>query len=384
MAQRNDLRFTHIELANWRNFGRCEIALAARVFLVGPNAAGKSNLLDVFRFLRELVVPGGGLQEAVRRRGGVSAIRALHARRDPEISIRVEIGGRNNPREWRYELAFNAKRDAAPQIVREQVHHGDKLILTRPDKNDRDDSRRLTQTHLEQISANTGFRALADFLSSIAYLHVVPQLIRDPERRGADLADPLGGDLIQRIAETPPRTRDARLKRITTALQVAVPQIGEIGLSQDTRGRWHLRAKYRHWRPQGAWQTEERFSDGTLRLLGLLWALGEPGGPLLLEEPELSLHSAVVVRLPALFARMHRSSGRQVIVTTHSEHLLQDEGIGLDEVFILRPAPEGTTVAPARDTAGVAALLERGVPLGEAVLPMAAPRNAEQLVLLPL
>lgn len=54
------MHFTYVELRNWRNFSTAEAALPLRVFLVGPNASGKSNLLDAFRFLRDLVSVGGG------------------------------------------------------------------------------------------------------------------------------------------------------------------------------------------------------------------------------------------------------------------------------------------------------------------------------------
>jgi hypothetical protein len=76
----------------------------------------------------------------------------------------------------------------------------------------------------------------------------------------------------------------------------------------------------------------------TLRLLGLLWVVLDGVGPLLLEEPELSLHPEVVRFIPQMFARMQRRSGRQVMVSTHSTDLLRDEGIGLDEVLLLLPA----------------------------------------------
>src|SRR3990172_7203868 len=52
------LRFSSLRLQNWKNFVRIEVDLQNRVFLVGPNAAGKSNFLDVFRFLRDLASPG--------------------------------------------------------------------------------------------------------------------------------------------------------------------------------------------------------------------------------------------------------------------------------------------------------------------------------------
>ena len=72
------------------------------------------------------------------------------------------------------------------------------------------------------------------------------------------------------------------------------------------RGTPHLRGRYQHWRAQGAWQSEEQFSDGTLRLMGLLWAAMDKGGPLLLEEPELSLHPEIVRVLPQMLARVQR------------------------------------------------------------------------------
>jgi len=45
------LRFTHLYLENWKNFTRVETDLARRVVVAGPNASGKSNLLDAIRRL---------------------------------------------------------------------------------------------------------------------------------------------------------------------------------------------------------------------------------------------------------------------------------------------------------------------------------------------
>ncbi|MEW6755839.1 MAG: AAA family ATPase, partial [Candidatus Latescibacterota bacterium] len=67
---------------NWRNFRYLACPLRDRLFVVGANASGKSNLLDVFRFLRDLsAVGGGGLQKAVQDRGGLPKLPCLAARR---------------------------------------------------------------------------------------------------------------------------------------------------------------------------------------------------------------------------------------------------------------------------------------------------------------
>ncbi|MFT0631473.1 AAA family ATPase, partial [Pseudomonas sihuiensis] len=56
---------TRLKLKNWRNFKNLEIPLGPRTYIIGANATGKSNLLDVFRFLRDICRPaGGGLQRA--------------------------------------------------------------------------------------------------------------------------------------------------------------------------------------------------------------------------------------------------------------------------------------------------------------------------------
>ena len=133
--------------------------------------------------------------------------------------------------------------------------------------------------------------------------------------------------------------------------------------------------------PRGAWQTEEQFSDGTLRLLGLLWAALDKGGPLLLEEPELSLHPEIVRVLPQMLARVQRRTDRQIFVSTHSPDLVRDEGIGLDEVLLLRPTQEGTEVSPASAHREIVDLLEGGLPLADAVVPLTRPARAEQLAL---
>jgi len=380
LAQTRIQQFHHVSLENWRNFTHVDVDLQRRVFLIGANASGKSNLLDVFRFLHDIVAVGGGFQEAVLQRGGVSKLRSLAARRNPDVSIRVRLGD-EQVSAWEYMLRFTQDNRQRPIIKQEQVIRAGRIILDRPDDKDRQDQERLTQTYIEQVHANQGFREVADFFSTIRYLHIVPQIVRDPDRSVGKTNDPYGGDFLEQLARTPEKTRLARLRRIQAALQVAVPQLRELELNRDARGAPHLRGKYEHWRPQGAWLNEDQFSDGTLRLMGLLWAVLAGAGPLLLEEPELSLHPEVVRYLPSMFAQVQRRSNRQIMISTHSKEMLRDEGIGLDEVLVLEPSAEGTTVAPAGAYEEVPLLVEKGVSLADAAMPRTSPARVEQLTL---
>jgi predicted ATPase len=378
-ATLSNLVFNRIHLENWKNFTRVDVGLRRRVFIVGPNAAGKSNLLDAMRFLRDVAEPQGGLQRAIAARQSISQIRSLHARRYPAVVVEVDLALADSS--WTYRLALTQDNNRVPKVEEEIVKRNGSVVRARPDKDDESDPSRLTQTHLEQVNANKPFREVAEFLSNVRYLHLVPQLIREPDRSVGKKRDPFGGDFLEQIISVPDKTRDSRFRRIEEALRVAVPQLKRLELKRDERGVPHLRGLYEHWRPRAGWQTEEQFSDGTLRLLGLLWVLLDGNAPVLLEEPELSLHTAVIRYLPQMLVRLGRKSGRQVILTTHSADLLGDPGIAAEEVLQLIPSSEGTIVELASSKREVRELLAAGMTVAEAVLPRTAPPNAAQLTL---
>src|SRR5208282_3100579 len=346
---------TKLVLQNWRNFRTVNIELAQRVFVAGPNASGKSNLLDVFAFLRDIAKKGGGLQNAVNERGGISKIRCLAARKYPEVEIEVQAS--DNGTLWSYAIGIKqeARGYRQPFLSYERVMKGDETILKRPDDDDKRDPIRLTQTHLEQINANAQFRDIVRFFESTSYLHLIPQLLRHPEAfSGPGVpGDPFGKSFLEKVARTPEATRRSRLGRIEAALRIAVPQLKELKHTKDEAGIPHLEAVYEHWRPHGARQREDQFSDGTLRLLGLLWSLLEGDSLLLLEEPELSLNAGIVRKLPGLMYRLQRQKRRQIIISTHSPDLLSDPGIGGEEVLLLTPSNEGTHVALASSLSDV-------------------------------
>lgn len=378
------MRFTQLRLRNWRNFTRVDVALARRMFIVGPNAIGKSNLLDVFRFLRELTIEGGGLGPAVKNRRGLSRLRSLHqkgSKSDVEIDVKV-LG--DDGREWRYVLAFNRggrRNDDTPLVKKEQVWVSEgagkaaRSLLDRPNEDDRPDPKRLSQTAIQQVTQNREFREVADFFASVGYLHLVPQLIRE-EQLPADSAlggDQYGRDLLSRIRGTTARTQKSRLQRIRDVLKIAVPYLEDLELVLDEDSHPHLQAAFRHWRGPAAKQDEREFSDGTLRLIGLLWALQERAGPLLLEEPEMSLHTALVRQLAPFISRAQRvANGRQALISTQSEELMSDPGIGPAEILLIRPIHEGSEVVVGAQIEEIRDALGAGLTAAEVVMPMTA------------
>lgn len=384
---------TRLILENWKNFPSVNIKLSERAFIVGPNASGKSNLLDSIRFLRDIVKQGGGLQHAVETRGGIKKIRSLSARAISHVSIEIHLGEENDALpKWKYKLVFKHtgggvfKNEVA--ITDESVWSREKsnFLLVRPNKEE--DSETLKYTHLEQITTNKEFREVYNFFSEIQYLHIVPQLVRDHNSYflSKDKEDFYGRNFLEKISVVNDRTKKAYLKSINEVLKLAVPQLESLDFKKDNVGIPHLEARYIHWRAKGNKQQEDQFSDGTLRLIGLLWALLDGSETVLLEEPEINLHSEIIRQLPEFIAGLQKrkSKARQVIITTHSYDLLDNPGIGSDEILLLTPSKEGTSVEIGTNIKEVNSVIKAGFTPAQATIKVTAPKDISKIAQLKL
>jgi len=76
-----------IKVINFKSFGNLEIELGNFNVLIGPNAAGKSNFVHIFEFLRDIV--SSGLNNAVSMQGGVEYLRNISIGSSERLSINV-------------------------------------------------------------------------------------------------------------------------------------------------------------------------------------------------------------------------------------------------------------------------------------------------------
>lgn len=368
---------SRIKLYNWKNFRDCEVLLAERCFVIGANATGKSNFLDVLRFLRDIVKQGGGLQFAVNVRGGLKKIRCLAARQRTEVCVEVDISenGKNDPK-WKYSLELvntgGGIQNVTALVNREEVYnyYKDETILLRDNSFKEDDAETKKYTHLEQPTANAKFREIKDVFQTTEYLNVIPQFVRDADSimLSSGMEDYYGRNFMRRLALLNEKTRNKYLKIINEVLLTAVPQLENLSFVKDEKGVPHVEAKCHHWRARGSKQNEQMFSDGTIRLIGFLFAMLDGNGIILLEEPETNLHTAIVAAIPEFVAKVQRNKKRQVIITTHSYEILSNKGIRAEELVILRPSPEGTIAENALEDKAVSAMLEAGLSAADAAM----------------
>ncbi|MCP4647277.1 MAG: ATP-binding protein [bacterium] len=132
--------------------------------------------------------------------------------------------------------------------------------------------------------------------------------------------------------------------------------------------------RYVHWRPNAGWQREDQFSDGTLRLIALVWTLMASDNLILLEKPELSLHRNIVEQIPRLLADARRSRktvGGQVFISTHSPSLLSSPSIS-GNFLILNPGQHGESTTIEEPTEQDRLALKSGMTAADILLPRAS------------
>ena len=67
------MAITKLTVENFKSFDKLEVELRPFNIIVGSNASGKSNLLDVFKFLRDIA--DDSLESAIGIRGGAETLR---------------------------------------------------------------------------------------------------------------------------------------------------------------------------------------------------------------------------------------------------------------------------------------------------------------------
>ena len=79
---------TKLTIENFKSFDRVEVELRDFNVVVGPNAAGKSNLIEAVAFLKDIAEHG--LEDAVAIHGGIKMLRNFNAGGGQPLRVRVE------------------------------------------------------------------------------------------------------------------------------------------------------------------------------------------------------------------------------------------------------------------------------------------------------
>ena len=87
------MALTSLTVRNFKSFGNVAVELRDFNVLVGANASGKSNLIEVFKFLKDII--SHGLEYAISAHGGPKSLRNLNSDDGDQLNIRFETNDVN-------------------------------------------------------------------------------------------------------------------------------------------------------------------------------------------------------------------------------------------------------------------------------------------------
>lgn len=365
----------------FKSLAKVEVTFPKLAVLFGPNAAGKSNLLDAVQALSRIGTArtlSDALSEPIRGypveafafpEGGLAALLSQKSARfalDADLSIgrdryrysmTVEIqpgsGSLGVQDEYLAALTQRGEPKGNPSIERV----GQQLRVRRKSKPAHPRQEPLGLNHSLLSEPRLGgveYRAIErcrNELSGWRTYYLDPRVAMRSARPPADVRDigVLGEDIapfLFRLHAENPKYFEA----VKRTLRSLIPSVEDLTVDLDKR-RGTLDIQIR----QGGTDFSSRIiSEGTLRVLALCAIAVNPwSGPLLaFEEPENGVHPRRLELIVQLLTSLAIERGRQIIVTTHSpllcEAVLRRGKISPEDIALLtvRHGVNGTEVSP--------------------------------------
>jgi predicted ATPase len=364
-VNREPATILNIKAKNFRSLDNLDLQLERLTAFVGPNASGKSNIIDVLRFISD--VWKTGLDTAVMNRNGIAAMRRWSSKGRP-YDVEVGLTTADSELQCQYHLVIGSQPYGEFSVKKEHfaaVHIGSGLMVERYEIEDgriktpdlprpiledlppmlpsdvvmpslpaavRYHARKQFQVGRKAYSSRTHsgpgervspFIAFRSFVRSMGFYNISPDVVREPQRPGLSARLLEHGENIASVLRQMKRTKDSFFDDLRDSLGRVVPGVSDADVSQVGR---YLVVRLKHQdfgRPGANAQFDlSQESDGTVRLLGILVALyhDRTASVIGMEEPELNIHPGALGVLADILKEASRRT--QIVITTHSPDLM--------------------------------------------------------------
>ncbi|MHB8164827.1 MAG: AAA family ATPase [Methanoregula sp.] len=366
-----------IKIENFKTFDDLEVTLGKYNVLIGANAAGKSNFIQIFKFLRD--ISSHGLDNAIYMQGGLEFVRNSNISYSKNLIVQIDYESNDNEglfsigankeeflffkkfnAKYRFEINFKKTRGSFAIIDDTLTVSGNLFGLK---KKVIEEQENFNDTHLRNIGEGTLKIQNRDEKVSRTFEST-------PKIKQEDIFPPFLGNKISKrkiLLEEDPRVmnyfnifKDLAIFDFDPKLpKKAMPISGKIELAEDGGNlaivlksimenetkRKKLISYVKHIMPfvdsirvkpfsdkSLLFELKEIFnknhlpasliSDGTINLTALIVALYfDRRSIIILEEPERNIHPFLISKVVKLIKEA--SEKKQIIVTTHNPEVIK-------------------------------------------------------------
>lgn len=304
-----------LTIRNFKSIRDQTLTLGLLNVFIGGNGSGKSNLIEVFRFLHEIV--DQGLAKYTAMKGGADSLLYFGRKQSPDMFFSLEFGEGDRSHGYGSKLTGT---DDDTLVIDDWVFYHEKNRYPRPwtepvsvfskeSKLKEDKSSPRVLVYMESYRVYH-FHDTSDVAAMKGTSDVDDNRFLRPQ------AENLAAFLywLQEM-------RPEHMANIQDAIRQIAPFFDEFRLAPSRLNPSKIRLE---WKEKGSdmYFNASSLSDGTLRFICLATLLLQPDLPplILLDEPELGLHPAAVTLLASLLSSA--STRTQVLVATQSVTLV--------------------------------------------------------------
>lgn len=297
-----------------------KLNLGKLTILIGANGAGKTNLIDIFSFLRAFM--SGRLATYVRKAGGANRVLHLSSQDSKALEIEVSFNKECNG----YRIRMEPIAGDRLTVVDERTWHWDKNNCPR---------REWTQIPRHMSGNEAGFSesrtrfpaCVKQHLKSWHIYHFHDTGDRSPMKITANVHDNRllrddGANLASFLYLLRQKHANS-YSFIVDTIRLVAPFLRDFALAPEELNPDRIRLQWEH-AGSDAYFDADSLSDGTLRFVALTTLFLQPPkyrpSVILVDEPELGLHPYAINLLASLIKQAAAST--QVIVSTQSSSLL--------------------------------------------------------------
>ena len=296
--------------------------------LIGANGAGKSNFVNYFRMLPDLVEKR--LQVWAQKRGGADRLLTFGIKETAQMFSRLWFG------ENSYSFTLEPTDDGGFVFIEEALFYQDRYPggFSIGSGHTEAQLKNEVKPDKQYWMANYCYNAVSNW--KIFHFHDTSDTAGVKRWVSVDDADYLRTDAsnIAAYLYRMQRYSPDAYRQIRKIVQLAIPFFDDFVLEPQTISGDNQQVRLM-WRQQNSdypmWPTQ--LSDGSIRFICLATALLQPDPPstIIIDEPELGLHPYAITLLGSLIRSA--SKQMQIIVSTQSVPLLNE--FSIDDLIIV-------------------------------------------------
>lgn len=379
------MKISKIKIENFKSYKKAEIDCRDLNYIIGGNAAGKSNFVNVFKFFNDIIFYG--LDDAILLQGGIKYLLNSNSSKKSNILLNIEIDFSNEendiikvfpikkgiylPTLFNYTICIKPNEKGEGYKVKSEeayinfekvnIKNQEKILIDKVKLNIKKDLNGIIKDNMKEKKSEDSSELfnldffirfmkrdgllLNNFFSSISVLYKYyskikiynfdVNLLKSPSNVAArSELEENGSNLVNIIHQI--LKNKSQKNKLNKIIKVILPFVEDIKIENNINKSVFFKVKESY---NNSEFPSYMLSDGTVNILAIIVALyfQDDNDIVIIEEPERNIHPKMLGLLVKILEDVSKS--KQIFITTHNPYILKEAN--LNEVILISRGKDG-------------------------------------------